>query len=83
MWEVIPLIFKKGSGWTACHDEENGRYFGEYGGIQSYHLYELTEDQFNQLERYKFELTDMIPEKKAIYIVFLKKSFLGHYRLWN
>ena len=44
------MIFKKGSGWTACHDEENGRYFGEYGGIQSYHLYELTEDQFNQLD---------------------------------
>ncbi len=43
--------FKTGSGWRACHDEASGRYFGEYGGTQSYHLYELTEEQFNSLHR--------------------------------
>ena len=39
---------KKGSGWTAW-DAENGTYFGEYGGIQSYHLYELTKEQYDLL----------------------------------
>ena len=27
----------------AVCDEEGGRYFGEYGGIQEYHLYGLTD----------------------------------------
>jgi len=26
------MQIKMGSGWKACFDEENGRYFGEYGG---------------------------------------------------
>ena len=43
------MQFKKGSGWKACYNEETGRYFGEYGGIQSYHLYELTKDMFDRL----------------------------------
>ena len=42
--------FKEGSGWKACHDESTGRYFGEYGGIMAYHLYELTEEQFDSLD---------------------------------
>ena len=44
------MIFKKGSGWKACHDEEKGQYFGEYGGIQSYHLFELTKEIFDRLD---------------------------------
>ena len=36
------MQFKNGSGWKAC--------FGEYGGIQSYHLYELTKEMFDQLD---------------------------------
>ena len=44
------MQFKKGSGWKACYNEETGRYFGEYGGIQSYHLYELTKEMFDRLE---------------------------------
>jgi hypothetical protein len=44
------MQFKKGSGWKACYNEETGRYFGEYGGIQSYHLYELTKDMFDRLK---------------------------------
>ena len=43
------MVFKSGWGWKACFDEENGRYFGEYGGIQAYHLYELTKDMFDRL----------------------------------
>ena len=42
-------MFKKGSGWKACFDERNGRYFGEYGGIQAYHLFELTKELFDRL----------------------------------
>ena len=44
------MTFKKGSGWKACHDEENGRYTAEYGGFQAYHLYEMTAEQFGRLE---------------------------------
>ena len=43
------MQFKNGMGWKACYDEENDRYFGEYGGIQSYNLYELTKEQFDSL----------------------------------
>ena len=44
------MTFKKGPGWKACFDEKSGRWFGEYGGIQSYHLYELTEELFDKLD---------------------------------
>lgn len=44
------MVFKTGSGWKACFDEENGRCFGEYGGIQAYHLFELTKEIFDRLE---------------------------------
>ena len=40
----------KGNGWKALHDDGNGRCFGEYGGCQSYHLYELTMEQFEALD---------------------------------
>ena len=43
-------MFKNGSGWRACFDEESGRYFGEYGGIQSYHLFEITREIFDKLD---------------------------------
>jgi hypothetical protein len=45
------MQFKTGSGWKACYDEDTGRYFGEYGCIQSYHLYELTKEIYDQLDR--------------------------------
>ena len=44
------MQFKEGSGWKAFYDEENGRWFGEYGGIQAYHLYELTNAQYDALD---------------------------------
>ena len=44
------MLFKKGSGWKACFDEDSSRYFGEYGGIQSYHLFELTKEIFDLLD---------------------------------
>ena len=43
------MEFKEGYGWKACYDEEKGKYFGESGGIMSYHLYELTEDLYGLL----------------------------------
>ena len=45
------MIFKKGSGWRACFDSNNGRYFGEYGGIQDYHLFEITKEIFEKLDK--------------------------------
>ena len=45
------MQFKKGNGWNACYDEESGRYFGEYGGIQAYHLNELTKAQYDALDK--------------------------------
>ena len=44
------MFFKNGSGWKACFDRDSGRYFGEYGGIQSYHLFEITKEIFDQLD---------------------------------
>ena len=44
------MQFINGSGWKACFDEENGRYFGEYGGIQSYRLFELTKEMYDRLD---------------------------------
>ena len=44
------MFFKNGSGWKACFDRESGRYLGEYGGIQSYHLFEITKEIFDQLD---------------------------------
>jgi len=45
------MIFKKGSGWKACFDCNNDRYFGEYGGIQEYHLFEITKEIFDRLDK--------------------------------
>ena len=45
------MQFKKGYGWKACYDEKSGRYFGEYGGIQEYNLYELTKEQYDALDK--------------------------------
>ena len=44
------MHFKEGMSWKACYDEETGRYFGEFGGIQSYYICELTKDMFDQLK---------------------------------
>ena len=44
------MQFKNGSGWKACFDDSSERYFGEYGGIQSYHLFELTKELFDKLD---------------------------------
>ncbi len=43
------MIFKEGSGWKAVCEEDTGRYFGEYGGIQAYHLFELTQELYDRL----------------------------------
>ena len=45
------MLFKKGSGWKACFDSNSGRYFGEYGGIQEYHLFEITKELFDRLDK--------------------------------
>jgi hypothetical protein len=44
------MIFKTGIGWKAAYDENSGRYFAEYGGIQAYHLYEITKEMFDSLD---------------------------------
>ena len=43
------MQFKKGDGWTACHDEETGRYTAERSGPGYYHLYEITKEIFDAL----------------------------------
>ena len=45
------MLFKKGSGWKACFDDSTGRYFGEYGGFQDYHLFEITKEIFDRLDK--------------------------------
>ena len=56
----LKMQFKKGYGWKACYDEETGRYFGEYGGIQEYNLYELTKEQYDALDKKRKESSDCI-----------------------
>ena len=41
---------KEGYGWKAWNDEDNDRYFGEYGGGMSYNLFELTKEQYDSLD---------------------------------
>ena len=44
------MLFKNGSGWKACFDENTERYFGEYGGFRDYQLYEITKELFDSLD---------------------------------
>jgi len=44
------MEFKKGIGWKACFNPEDGRYTAEYGGSGAYHLYEISEDNFDTLK---------------------------------
>ena len=37
------MQFKEGMGWKACYDEERSLYTAQYGGMGSYHLYEIDE----------------------------------------
>jgi len=53
--EVDIMLFKNGSGWKACFDENSGRYFGEYGGFQEYHLFEITKEIFDRLDKKMLE----------------------------
>ena len=57
------MLFKNGSGWKACFDQNNGRYFGEYGGIQSYHLFELTKELFDRLDEKMTEGTTWLTKE--------------------
>ena len=64
------MLFKKGSGWKACFDDRSGRYFGEYGGIQSYHLYELTKELFDRLDESMTEgaASDIMYDGRHLYM---------------
>ena len=72
------MRFKEGSGWKACHDESSGRYFGEYGGIMAYHLYELTEEQFDSLDETMTETGTIIFSDKIANLKLADSS--GTYR---
>ncbi len=64
------MHFKLGRGWKACYNEETGRYFGEYGGIQSYHLYELTKEMFDRLDESMTEgdASDIMYDGRHLYM---------------
>ena len=64
------MQFRKGGGWTACFDEENGRYFGEYGGTQSYHLFEITKEIFDRLDESmtEYEAAEILYDGKHLYM---------------
>ena len=64
------MRFKEGAGWKACHDESSGRYFGEYGGIMAYHLYELTEEPVSLFE----QLPEELPRRQQARIL---KAYYG------
>ena len=64
------MQFRKGGGWTACFDEENVRYFGEYGGTQSYHLFEITKEIFDRLDESmtEYEAAEILYDGRHLYM---------------
>ena len=64
------MQFRKGGGWTACFDEENGRYFGEYGGTQSYHLFEITKEIFDRLDESmtEYDAAEILYDGRHLYM---------------
>ena len=64
------MEFKSGSGWKACFDESTGRYYGEFGGIQSYHLFEITKEMFEHLseEMTEGDACDIMYEGRHLYM---------------
>jgi len=64
------MLFKKGSGWKACFDSESEKYFGEYGGIQDYHLFEITKEIFEKLNKKmrESEAGSIIREGRHLYM---------------
>ena len=64
------MIFKKGSSWKACYDEERERYTGEYGGFQDYHLYEITKEIYEKLdpEMKESEAASLMREGRHLYM---------------
>ena len=64
------MQFKEGMGWKACYDETTGRYTAEMGGCGSYHLYELTKEQFDLLEDglTEHDVIDIIGEGRHLYM---------------
>ena len=64
------MQFKKGNGWKACYNEETGRYTAEEGGCGSYHLYELTKEQYERLtdETDPYDAVHIITEGRHLYM---------------
>ena len=64
------MIFKTGSGWKACYDSDAERYFSEYGGIQSYHLFELTKELYDRLneEMSEYDAAVIMHEGRHLYM---------------
>ena len=64
------MQFKSGWGWKACFDDSAGRYFGEYGGIQAYHLFELTKELYDRLsdEMDPYDAVRVITEGRHLYM---------------
>ena len=64
------MTFKKGTGWKACYDSSNGRYFGEFGGFQEYRLMEITKEIFDRLDKKmrESEASDLMCEGRRMYM---------------
>ena len=43
------MEIKKGMSWNAFYDDENQRYFVEYGGVMDYKLCEISKDIYDKL----------------------------------
>ena len=64
------MVFKKGFGWKAFSDSDSGRYFGEYGGMQDYHLFEITKEMFEKLDKKmrESEAAGVMHEGRCLYM---------------
>ena len=48
----------------------NGRYFGEYGGTQSYHLFEITKEIFDRLDESmtEYDAAEILYDGRHLYM---------------
>lgn len=61
------LHFKKGLGWKACYDDERNLYTAQRSWRGDYHLYEINEEIWNQLDDSDVDADRLIHTGRHLY----------------
>ena len=70
------LHFKKGLGWKACYDDERNLYTAQRSWRGDYHLYEINEEIWNQLDDSDVDADRLIHTGRHLY--YSEDSPCGH-----